>query len=84
MKDNVDEVDSLCTTYLSDFSENMYSVSTDPNFFDIPTWPQGEWPLTMFDGYSFTYKNDGQTSGALFQGDRVINCDGNLGQHGTS
>ncbi|KAF1964160.1 hypothetical protein BU23DRAFT_585712 [Bimuria novae-zelandiae CBS 107.79] len=54
--------------------------------FDNPTWPTGEWNLKLNNrdlvAEDYTYKNDGQSAGALWKGDRKIDCQGDLAKPG--
>jgi hypothetical protein len=56
-------------------------ATTDANLFEHPTWPNGEWKLTLF-GEEFTYNSNGENPGALWKGDRKIDCAGDLNTHG--
>jgi hypothetical protein len=79
--EHVEEVESLCKSELVDFYQDDQAYTTDKKLFEEPTWPHGEWNLNLFGGRA-TYRSDGQTSGGLWIGDRKIDCDGNLRQHG--
>jgi hypothetical protein len=81
LDDNAQEVDSLCTSLLNDFHQDNQGVTKDENLFEHPTWPVGVWTLSLF-GEEFTYKNNGQSPGALFKGEQQIGCTGDLGNHG--
>jgi hypothetical protein len=81
LDDNAQEVDSLCTSLLNDFHQDDQGVTKDENLFEHPTWPVGVWTLSLF-GEEFTYKNNGQSPGALFKGEQQIGCTGDLGNHG--
>ncbi|KAF2123078.1 peptidase S8/S53 domain-containing protein [Lophiotrema nucula] len=82
--DHITEVDSLCKTPLLDYVDRFQPEqgdTRDEKLFENPTWPSGQWPLTL-NGEQFTYMNDGQTAGALWKGDRRIDCVGDLTHHG--
>jgi hypothetical protein len=83
LDENGQEVDSLCTSLLNDFHQDDLGVTKDENLFEHPAWPAGVWPLSLF-GEEFMYKNDGQSAGALFEGEQQIGCVGDLGNHGES
>jgi hypothetical protein len=79
--ETMQETGSLCTSKLEDFYQDEQGATFDIKLFDTPSWPRGEWSLTLF-GEKFTYKSDGKTAGGLWQAARKIDCDGDLGHHG--
>jgi hypothetical protein len=79
--EHIEEVDSLCTSTLDDFWQDKLGGISDAKLLDKPSWPTGDWDLEMFNE-QFTYKNDGRSPGALWKGDRKINCGGDIKQHG--
>jgi hypothetical protein len=79
--ENVEEVDSVCTSKLEDYwAAPLYLVS-DAKAFDSPSFPNGQWDVGLF-GEQFTYRVNGQNAGGLWKGDRKIDCTGDLKHHG--
>jgi hypothetical protein len=75
------EADSLCTSTLHDFYQDHRGVTFDSKLFEAPMWPKQQWALSLY-GEKFTYMNDGKTAKAMWQGNRKIDCDGDLAHHG--
>ncbi|KAF2832144.1 subtilisin-like protein [Ophiobolus disseminans] len=80
LQNHVKEADSLCHSKVDDWSQTNLGKESGPKWFDAPSWPGGEWKRTLW-GEEYTYKNNGQNAGALFKGDRRIDCWGDLKQH---
>lgn len=81
LQNHVEEADSLCHSKVDDWTQTDLGKESGPNWFEAPSWPGGEWKLSLF-GEEYTYKNNGQNAGALFKGDRQIGCNGDLKHHG--
>ncbi|KAH4103844.1 hypothetical protein HBH70_097240 [Parastagonospora nodorum] len=78
--DRVDDVDSLCTSTLIDFHQDQLGPVGDVKLLENPVWPRGEWKFNLY-GEQFTYNNDGSNPGALWKGNRKIDCNGDLEHH---
>lgn len=82
MDNNDAEVVSLCKSWLVDYFETPLSSPAAEEEFERPTWPRGEWKISLF-GQQYTYRSDGQTSSGLWKPDGTkVDCDGDNKQHG--
>jgi hypothetical protein len=78
-----EETDKICgdLTYFQSDDQTKSVTTKDEKRFNELSFPGGEWSFTFW-GEQYKYMSNGQNEGALWFGQRGIECKGNLVNHG--